>query len=1558
MGIVAENQGLKGQIRAGEFENALHGRHKDGSELVRQQKNRLPGTDITFNAPKSASFLALVRGDAEVIKAHHEAVKDGLRFVESELVETRIMEKGAMRIERTGNAQFALWQHDTSRNLDPQLHTHAILLNQTQDRDGKWRTVDNKEIYRNKLLIGAVYHNGFANRLHALGYQTEWNKDGTFEITGYSREQIEAFSTRRAEIVAGVGAEASGAERDIEAKRTRKAKVKRVDRTELYRYWGKLATEHGIVHPEPSLENAREIPNRSDVIGGAKEVLGDKKVAFSERDLLKESLRQSQGSYRLEGIEQEIYREKAEGQILTTADGRLTTEKAVAREERIIGAVNAGKGTQTSIGTSTEVQAIALEKTFNAGQLRGLELIATTQDRIITIQGDAGVGKSYTLAGLRELTETKAIHLRGLAPSAASAEILEQESGIPSQTLDSYLIADADKLPRGEVLILDEAGQASARHLDDLFKKAEATGSRVILVGDGKQLSGVQAGSPFKLLQSKSEISVAIIDETMRQKDPFLKEVVNLIAKGKIEESYSLLQGNGKVIQIKGQEERITAFANDYLGRSPEVQDQTLMLAGTNTERKLINAEVRKGLMAVGRLGPEARTIEVLRAKELDSWEKKQVVYYEAGDIVQFNRDYAEFKKGESYTVTGLDRRLGVLTLTDSQGVEHQSPVKKNLERQIYQTEKLELAVGDKGKFTKNDRSLHVLNGQEFIVKELKEDGSFLVTTKGRDKVYTAKELFHSDHNYVSTVYSSQGKTAKYVMYDADSHRALSIGKEAYYVVVSRGKEEVVIYASELKALGIQIKESRSNENALELLEPQAQAVLVGEKVESKINTEEQSNDQQQRTERKQSPRTWRFSRDLGRRAAERFGNSPEADQDRNPISPSERGKPDLGSQPESNSGRDIEPEESIWESDYYREVLRASGHYVEEAGGAANKSSVPEREQQSESVRAHAERDEASLLAASGDGRSLGEREDRNTEFGDGAVERIAGSPGNVREDNRVEISDGIGAGNSQEVGGTPGAIGGNREDAGTAIGSTRSQSEQNDQQRGIEATDRGIQGDQEASRGLNQRTDGPETAERGHGGQQEIIGGPDQETSRDGKAKLGGPEGNTGVGERPQDLANQQPLEESDRAVVAGPDGRNTGRDTAENTQLQRRRNEGDTSLDSGITGGQPSADRMARLDNDANAQGRIGRTENQRQEVDFKQLAAELREQPLEKVAEYLGLERDSKDKKKWRGNGQTFSINGEKFYDHINQKGGGGAIDLVMASEGIKYQEAVDWLKERFITSEGVIERPATRRTEEANIIPKPKEPFVEPIRDDSKWPAVRDYLINDRKIKDFVVDRMHEIGILYADGKQNAVFLRHECKYEDGNFVRGKSTGANIRGTYPGSDYKGLAEGTVREDGWHWFEVGKGQLQKIVLAEAPIDGLSCAILDKNREGKTIYLSADGSGPIPVEQIRQAMDQGARVAIAYDSPEIGSEHSQKAARKASDKVIDKLLTPQIVKVIEEGSAVVVVQKGSGGGQTLLSTAIPPQHKDWNEALKASEVREAAQREKRAKDKDWQR
>lgn len=209
----AVGQGLSNKIKPQEFEAALHGKAANGIQLIADRTNRRLGTDITFSAPKSVSIEALVRGEDRIIAAHIAAVKTALEYVERELIQTRITRNKQTYTEKTGNIQVALWQHDTSRQKDPQLHTHCVILNQTQCRDGKWRTIDNSEIFQQQLLVGAIYHNALAHQLEQLGYRCSWNADATFELAGYTPTQLAQFSSRRQEIVAAVGAEASAQKR-------------------------------------------------------------------------------------------------------------------------------------------------------------------------------------------------------------------------------------------------------------------------------------------------------------------------------------------------------------------------------------------------------------------------------------------------------------------------------------------------------------------------------------------------------------------------------------------------------------------------------------------------------------------------------------------------------------------------------------------------------------------------------------------------------------------------------------------------------------------------------------------------------------------------------------------------------------------------------------------------------------------------------------------------------------------------------------------------------------------------------------------------------------------------------------------------------------------------------------------------------------------------------------------------------------------------------------------------------------------------------------------------
>ena len=256
----AEELGLKGPVDPDTFRAVLEGKVPDGSgtELGRRGKDgkilHRPGRDLTFSAPKSVSLAALVGGDGRIVEAHDRAVAATLAWVERNAAETRMKDPETGRIARVGNQKTvaATFRHDTSRNLDPQLHTHAVLANMVSGEDGKWRSMANEGLYAQQKLVGMLYRNELAAGLGRLGYGIEkTHADGRFEIAGVSRETIEAFSSRRAEIEAAMEARGLGASADNPRIAERAALMTRaakrdIDRDELGGVWQRQATDLGL----------------------------------------------------------------------------------------------------------------------------------------------------------------------------------------------------------------------------------------------------------------------------------------------------------------------------------------------------------------------------------------------------------------------------------------------------------------------------------------------------------------------------------------------------------------------------------------------------------------------------------------------------------------------------------------------------------------------------------------------------------------------------------------------------------------------------------------------------------------------------------------------------------------------------------------------------------------------------------------------------------------------------------------------------------------------------------------------------------------------------------------------------------------------------------------------------------------------------------------------------------------------------------------------------------------------------------------------------------------
>ncbi len=576
----------------------------------------------------------------------------------------------------------------------------------------------------------------------------------------------------------------------------------------------------------------------SQLIHSATEILTERTTAFHSHELLKECLRQSQGNYNAQEIQSELAHFS---QLIPTHDGRLTTQGQLKREQKIIQLVQQAQDSCSPLTNTKQVQAISQTRGLNRGQTAALKHIATSRNAVVLVQGNAGVGKTYTMKAFKDLIDgvnldkgtgrqgdkensSINVQIRGLAPSAAAADVLQSESGISSQTLASYLLTRNEQLPNQEILLVDEAGMLSTKQMEQLLEKTQAKQSRLILLGDSKQLSAVEAGAPFKLLQDQG-LPTAIIDQNLRQRDSHLKQVVDLMAthdqdQDSVNQAYLKLHQHQKIRQIPQDKQRIEALTQDYLTRSKDIRDRTLILAGTNADKQAITQTVRQGLIEEGTLGQESLTLQTLKRKDIDKFALTQAHTYQRGDVIKFKTESAQFSRDFYYRVSEVNPQANTLTLIDTTGVDYTLPLNKYKQREVYQVHPIEIRPGEQMRFTKNIRNQeqNQLNGQRFTIEGVTEDGQVVIQTKGKTQTLAPNQLLHSDYRYVDTVHSSQGQTADYCIYSASAAKSLTVGRESFYVAASRAKQEFVVYTANAQDLGVTVQISRANENALALV--------------------------------------------------------------------------------------------------------------------------------------------------------------------------------------------------------------------------------------------------------------------------------------------------------------------------------------------------------------------------------------------------------------------------------------------------------------------------------------------------------------------------------------------------------------------------------------------------------------------------------------------------------------------------------------------------------------------------------------------------------------------
>jgi conjugative transfer relaxase protein TraI len=803
LGKGAVHLGLSGLVEKEQMLQLLQGKLPDGQMLQNKKGEHRPGFDMTFSAPKSVSILVGLGVDKDLEQFHDRAVELSIKQLEEEFAETRIVKDGRVYFEKTNNLVIAAFRQPSSRANDPALHTHAVTMNITFDKDNKARSLASdihanrgvvEQLQRNVTYCGLLYRTHLANMLKEKGYQLTPAGDGLFEIEGMPESILKEFSTRREEIKqymnehGWTGSKAASAATLI----TRNNKEEH-DINVLQDNWKKRADELGFdgeqfVKDALSLQTEKglfesikesvfrfffkkedlELIQAHEAVDVAIETVSQKTSVFELRQLKEYALKHTlTGNERIshKAIE-EVINEKIKNQSLyvgrdpQTQQPALTTPWLLTLEAESLARIETNKGQVKPITTIKEVHNFQSNYEANAkyplttSQKQAMTQFLTTNDRYMAIQGYAGTGKTTMLRLTREVAEAAGFDVRGIAVNSSAANELKVKGGINADVfpiVHGELMRAANAGLQKTVFIVDEASMLSSPQGHELIKLIEQKGARLYMVGDDAQLPSVKNGRIFGLSQEYGIQTTEMVDN-IRQLNPQLKESVHHAIDGQV---YDAVKKINEVREFKTHEERVAAVANSYLQLSHHVRENTLLFAPTHANRREITVIIRDGLKKEGTLGDNQTLLTVLKPKALEEAQLYHAQYYSKGDVIRFNHQSKRYgiERGEYLTVDRVSqehKRDNALRLIHKNGkafnfrlneLPAYKPTRAGFSRhiEVYQQEELELADGDRILWTRNFKKEGIANSERALVTSITEECISLTLDSGETKTLNRK---------------------------------------------------------------------------------------------------------------------------------------------------------------------------------------------------------------------------------------------------------------------------------------------------------------------------------------------------------------------------------------------------------------------------------------------------------------------------------------------------------------------------------------------------------------------------------------------------------------------------------------------------------------------------------------------------------------------------------------------------------------------------------------------------------------------------------------------------
>ncbi len=837
----SEELGLSGSVDIEEFVKKMKGNLSNDISLD-SSKNRVSGWDLTFSSPKSVSMMALVGGDNRLLDAHNEAVKQTLDYLENEILRVRVSHDNKQEFLSAKSLVSALFTHTTSRNLDPLLHTHSVIVNAAKTEFGKWRSISEKNIFENKMLLGKVFRSNLATLVTGLGYDVSWNrKDGTFELDEISNEQIMEHSSRRKEILDYADKHGiSGAKAlSVVATNSRKSKENQT-KSNVVNLWDLKAKKTNFNHSEikrkavikSSIENGKAVDIES-IVRSAYLNLSYNEAVFKHKDLLSEAILFGHGLASSSDIIKVIDKFIENNELIIKEDGNkeklITTSQSVDVEHENMRIITSGINELSSMSSSkilddfvSDFQEKSSDRKLISDQVDALKYLANSQNRFTLLQGYAGVGKSFSLKAFREFSESRGYIVSGFAPTGKASKQLQDSSGIESNTIHSLLLSMSSRDMKdvdlsGHVWVIDESGMANSNQFNQLLNLAKKTNSRVYFVGDTAQLSAIEQGKPLEQAQKESS-EFFVMKNVLRQdreRHPHLYNSVIHSISGDVESSFNELSKSTDVDTgvTVSKDDVISESALHYVNLLKEGIDKhgdydhaitkyTKLFIPTNKNKRLANEVVRTELKKVGLIGKNDSQIKTLVSSKLKPEERADYLSYVKDMKVKFHSDDHSLgiKGGEYLTVVGCNKgaKLVVLQSNDGRKVEFNPSerARENYYISVYKEEEINISNNDYLRWKDTNKEIGMKNADIVKVISVSGDKATLMTSdEKRLEVSLDDDRFkHFEHEYASTIHAGQGDTYNKIVAGYSSIDNKLNTQKSLYVTLSRAANSAYVY--------------------------------------------------------------------------------------------------------------------------------------------------------------------------------------------------------------------------------------------------------------------------------------------------------------------------------------------------------------------------------------------------------------------------------------------------------------------------------------------------------------------------------------------------------------------------------------------------------------------------------------------------------------------------------------------------------------------------------------------------------------------------------------------